>query len=416
MYIVLAFLSGILLVYLIQYRLYAKKSFDGITYNVTLSTEEVFEDEDIFFYEEISNTKWLPLPFVKVETYLPEGLQFRLIESGADGTRKSRFVRSIQSVFVLRPYETIRRTWRVNCDVRGSYTLGQVMVLTNDLIGFNQQSKQITVPPHAKNQLIVLPKTVQLDKEFTSSRYLSGDILVRRSVVSDPLRIAGVREYVNGDAMNRINWKATAAHNALMVNVEEYTQRHSFRIILNMNSRDIERVPGPPAIPSLVEDALTVAASILDAVSAEHIGVRIVTNVMPEEADPLMSAAFDETDETGKSIFISPSFFGTTDMIAALRFLARLPMRIDLSVEKMLDHIVAHPEKYVSDGNLALVSAYISERMIHFAENMEKQGVTVIFYITGSVSNASIIPDTIKVFFKIKPEATPETEKGAVSS
>ena len=215
--------------------------------------------------------------------------------------------------------------------------------------------------------------------------------------------------------MNRINWKSTAAHNALMVNVEEYTQRHSFRIILNMNSRDIERVPGPPAIPSLVEDCITIVASILDTVATEHIGVRIVTNVMPDEADPLMSAALDDTDEIGKSIFISPSFFGTTDMIAALRFLARLPMRIDLSVEKMLDHIVAHPEVYVSDGNLVFVSAYISERMIYFAKEMEKRGVSVIFYITGSVSNAAIIPDNVKVFFKIKPEAAPEKEKEAVS-
>ncbi|MBR2848609.1 MAG: DUF58 domain-containing protein [Clostridia bacterium] len=415
MYIILAVLSGILLVYLIQYKLYAKKSFDGITYNVTLNTAEVFEGEDVLFYEEISNTKWLPLPFLKVETYLPGGLRFRLIQSDSDGKRRSFFTSSIQSVFVLKPYETIRRTWRVNCDVRGAYTLGEVMAVTNDLIGFNQQSRQITVPPTARNQLVVLPRTLELDKEFTSSKYLSGDILVRRSIVSDPLRIAGVREYVNGDPMNRINWKSTAAHNALMVNVEEYTQRHSFRIILNMNSRDIERVPGPPAIPSLVEDCITIVASILDTVATEHIGVRIVTNVMPDEADPLMSAALDDTDEIGKSIFISPSFFGTTDMIAALRFLARLPMRIDLSVEKMLDHIVAHPEVYVSDGNLVFVSAYISERMIYFAKEMEKRGVSVIFYITGSVSNAAIIPDNVKVFFKIKPEAAPEKEKEAVS-
>ncbi len=400
MYIAIGLFAGILLVYLLQHYIYKKKSFDGVEYSVTLNTAEIFEDEDVLLYEEIRNRKWLPLPFVKVETHLPDGLQFRLIRTAPDGTRTSEFAKSIQSIFVLRPYQMIRRTWRVNCDVRGEYTLGKVTVVTSDLLGLEKMSREFTVPASPKNQLVVLPRTVDLARQFTSSKYLSGDILVQRSIVSDPLRLAGIREYVSGDPMNRINWKSTAAHGELMVNIEEYTQRHSFRIILNMNSRDIERVPGPPAIPSFVEGCVTVVASILDAVSTEHIGVRVVSNVLPPEADALMTAAVSETDEVGQKIFISPSFFGTGDMIAALRFLSRLPMQIDISVEKMMDHIVAHPEAYTEGGNLVFVSAYISERMIHFAYAMRRIGVDVIFYITSAVGNAAVIPDDITVFFK----------------
>ena len=63
--IYLAILLAAVLVYLTQMRLYAKKTREGLSYTVRLSTEEVFEDEDIFYYDELVNDKLLPLPFLK---------------------------------------------------------------------------------------------------------------------------------------------------------------------------------------------------------------------------------------------------------------------------------------------------------------------------------------------------------------
>jgi len=395
-----ALAAAILAVYLIQYFIYKKRSFDGLRYDVTVSAAEVFEGEDVFLNEEISNAGLLPLPFVKVDTSLPDGLSYRLIDSAEDGSRTGRLANSVQSVFVLRPYQKIKRTWRVNCGVRGEYSLGQVMIVTNDLIGFNQQSRMITVRPTSRNHLTVLPRTAELEREFTASRYLSGDMLVQRSVVSDPLRLCGVREYAAGDPMNRINWKSTAAHGGLMVNLEEFTQRHQFNLVLNMNSRDIEHVPGPPSIPYAVEACITVVASILDAVASENIEVSLITNTLPPDVQETDTAAVDDEDEVGREIFLSEPLAGTHDMLGALRLLAALPMHIGVSVEKMLDHIVSHPDVYISGGNLVFVSAYLSERMIHFAYAMRAQGIEVVFYITGASNNAMIIPEDIRVVFK----------------
>lgn len=398
--LIAALLAALIAAYLIQYGIYRSHSFDGLRYDVTLSADEVFEGEDIFLSEEITNACALPLPFVKVDTILPDGLCYRLIDSARDGSRTGRLTGSVQSIFVLRPHEKIRRTWRVHCRTRGDYSVGQVTVVTNDLIGFNQRAKSITVPPSSRNRIVVLPRTVSLSREFTSSRYLSGDITVRRSIVSDPLRLCGVREYMSGDPMSRINWKATAVHGALMVNVEEFTQRHQFNLVLNMNSRDIERVPGPPSIPSYIEPCITVAASILEAVADENISVRLITNTMPPEATEIMCAAQNEEDTIGRDIFVSPPLSGKTDMLGALRLLAALPLHISVSVEKMLDHIVAYPQSYTSGGNLVVVSAYLSERMIHFARLMQRYGAEVIFYITGSSDNTPFIPEDVHVCFR----------------
>ena len=38
--------------------------------------EEGFEDEDIFYYDELVNDKLLPIPFLKVNSDLPQGLYF----------------------------------------------------------------------------------------------------------------------------------------------------------------------------------------------------------------------------------------------------------------------------------------------------------------------------------------------------
>ena len=67
--LIAALLIAIVAVYLIQYRIYRDRTFDGIRYDVTLSADEVFEGEDIFLHEEIANASILPLPFVKTLYY-----------------------------------------------------------------------------------------------------------------------------------------------------------------------------------------------------------------------------------------------------------------------------------------------------------------------------------------------------------
>ena len=47
---------------------------------MSLSRNEVFEGEQLYLYEEITNDKLLPIPYAKIETELPEGLSFILLD------------------------------------------------------------------------------------------------------------------------------------------------------------------------------------------------------------------------------------------------------------------------------------------------------------------------------------------------
>ena len=401
--IYIAIVLAAVAVMMIQAHIFRKKAFEDLGYSVSLSVREVFEGEEIYLYEEIRNDKLLPLPFLKVDTELPDGLSFHILEEDPKkGTRKDTYPRVIHSLFVLKSRQMVRRRWRVRCDVRGTYHLGNATLLADDVFGTSPVVKVIEASrgvPAAT--VVVLPKAVDLERNFTASRYTSGDFLVQSSLLTDPLLKAGVRSYMPGDPMNRINWTQTAIRGELMTNVEEFTNRHQFNIIMNMQARDIEKViPGPPSNRATVEMCMTVVASILDGVAAESIPVRFICNTPPDQFGEDMNAARGEGDAVGARVFVSPVFRGTPSVIGALRMLAMLELMISVPTEKMLDHILENPYAYTSGGNMIFVSSYLDERMINFTYAMRRMGVTVIFYITSTSINAHIIPEDIEVHFR----------------
>lgn len=399
--IYLAVVLAAMFVFLLQAKVYRRHAFDNLEYKVSLSSDEVFEGSELYLYEEIANKKLLPLPFLKVDTELPEGLVFRINEKNdKTGEIKETHPRIIHSIFVLRGNQVIKRRWRIICNTRGTYHLGAVSMLADDIFGSYPNAKVISPEDCNGAVVTVLPRAIDLQSEFTKSRFTNGDFIVSSGLLTDPLIKAGVRDYISGDPINRINWLQTAAHDRLMVNIEEFTNKHAFNIILNMQSRDMEKnIPGPPSRRETVELCLTVAASVLDKVSSENIPIRLISNTPPAEI--YEEKAYYEDDD---KLFVSPSFRGKNDMLTALRILAKIELMVSEPVEKMMDKIIEDPYPYTGGGNIIFVSSYISERMINFAYALRSSGISCIFYITSASNNAMIIPDDIEVHFKTYKE------------
>ena len=411
--IYLVILSAALLIFFAQKLYYKKHAFTGLEYSVDFSVREVFEHEEFYVYEQISNNKTLPVPFLKVDTELPEGLSFHIIEKDDDGALRDTFPRVIHSVFVLRGKQVIRRRWRVHCNTRGTYRLGSVTLMAEDIFGTDQIVRVIS-PDQKDSAVTVLPRAIDLDKHFTVSKFTNGDFSVESGLLTDPLVKAGMREYIAGDPMNRINWKQSAVHDKLMVNLEDYTNRHQFNIIMNMQSRDFEKkIPGVPGSRFPVELCLTVVASILDRVSSENITVKLFSNTYPrgytEDTD-----TGDKSDILSK-IYISPPFRGKNDMLDALRTLAAFELMISVPIERLLDVIAADPYYFSDGGNIIFVSSFLNERMINFCYMLRQRGVRCIFYITSSNINASIIPDDIEVHYRTYTDSSDILREGALN-
>ena len=355
-----------------EYNIYRRRAFGHLRYTATFSSSEVMVGDDVYLFEEIKNEGHLPIPYLKADTDLPEGLEFTLIETNlTDGSRKIRSVRSIRSVFVLHSNSRIRRRWRVRAKKRGEYRLGGAVVSVGDILGLNTVSARLEPKEGGRTSVTVLPLPEPLDGSFASSRMLCGDVISALCPV----------------------------HGRLMVNIEERTVRHRFSVLLNMNSRPIEQHPSVPSDPGSVERCITVAASLLDRIAAEDVPVRLFVNA-PPPADCTVCEPIYAADGEGELSAYGP-WRGRSRMLDALRALARLPLEISMPPERAFDLIAASPSLFGENENLIVVSPYIDERMLNFCRVLRTGGVNTVFYIATTRNSAGVIPGDVDVFFSL---------------
>ena len=392
----IAILVALALLLTVQNRLYRKRGLQELQYTSEFGAREAFCGDYIYMFETLSNAKKLPLPYVKVNTDLDEGLVFTVLEE-VRGERRISEVSGIQSIFVMKADGSIRRRWRLRCKKRGVYLPPTSLLIASDLFGFETLTASSGRRDDDEDRaLTVLPSVIDLASSFYSPTQLSGDVISNHCPVTDPMTLAGAREYVPDDPMNRINWKSSAVHAALMVNVEERTVRHTFGVVLNMSSRIVEKDPHTPSDTDAIERCITVAASIFDSAAERDIPVRLYANTAKT---PLLCESV-EPEGDGAGILLTPFMTGRGRTLELLRILAHIKMEISIPAETMLDHIAAHPELYADCMNLVIVSAYIDSRITGLYETMRAYGTNVICYLTTGRNDTASIPQGMEIYYR----------------
>ena len=103
------------------------------------------------------------------------------------------------------------------CNRRGYYQIGPLVLETGDLFGLHRRYRVATEP----HFLLVYPEVVPLEGYDIASRRPIGEIRLQHRLYEDPTRIAGVRRYEAGDPLNRVHWRATARTGVLHSKVYE---------------------------------------------------------------------------------------------------------------------------------------------------------------------------------------------------
>jgi uncharacterized protein (DUF58 family) len=200
----------------------------------------------------VENRLPLPLPWIELDDEFPEVL--------APSTGRNLHPIGSERVAVshslgLWAYQRIRRRSWLRCQARGAWRLGPMRVRISDPFGLMVREVRLENPA----QLVVYPLVAPIERFGLSAQSPFGDRKSSFRLLEDPLRVAGVRPYAQGDEPRRIHWKATARSAELQTKVYDPSTRHTLAVFVDIRTYQ-RTVYGYD--PLLAELAISAAASI----------------------------------------------------------------------------------------------------------------------------------------------------------
>lgn len=248
----LAYAMYVLLGVLLVSRFLARSWTEQVTADRQCPVHEAEIGEKIRVTVTLRNEGLLPVPWLIAEDLLPRHTlkaphpRLRI----TDGNR-------LRAAF-LRSRNKSRLTYTLQPQMRGYYQIGPVILEGGDLFGLYRRFRVATAP----HFVLVYPRIVPLLGYDLASRRPIGEIRLSMRLYEDPTRIGGVREYMRGDPLNRIHWRATARQGSLHSKVYEPSTVAGASILLDFN-RKAYHARGEPFRSEL---GVTAAVSLANAI------------------------------------------------------------------------------------------------------------------------------------------------------
>src|SRR5262249_33487389 len=173
--------------------------------------------------------------------------------------------------------------YQVNFLMRGYYQIGPLLIESGDLFGLHRRFR-VETKPHF---VLVFPKVLPLEGYDLASRRPIGEVRLTHRLFEDPTRIAGVRNYLPGDPLNRIHWRATAPTAALPCKTHQPPCGAGMTLLLDFH---LASYPAR-AEPHRSELAVTAAASLANAVYQTGQQIGFITNAR-DAADRVREEGF----------------------------------------------------------------------------------------------------------------------------
>lgn len=248
-------ITGVILglLFLGQRFIYDKFWNRGLLTDLDFDKYEMFEGEQGVLMETIINDKQLPLPVIRVKFIASRFFRF---ENTITSQNTDNYYRN--DSFRMGRREKVVRKLPFIAEKRGVYRITSMDIIGNDLFFTKMMVGSVDVD----REMYVLPKPYEFDALRLSLQLLNGDMTSKRHILDDPFTYRGVREYMPGDPMKDINWKATARTGELRVNLRDYTSVRYIRIFVNVCDQGIWKKSNE------VEASFNIAAGLVRFVSS----------------------------------------------------------------------------------------------------------------------------------------------------
>lgn len=315
----------------------------------------------------------VPIPWVILEDLMPEdAVNPRHPFLKVRGKRLK-----VLSMFSM---QTEEFSYQLECMHRGFFQIGPVFAEMGDPFGFMRRYRVGCQPFY----LLVLPRITPLLGYDLTSRRPIGEIRMTMKIFEDPTRIAGIREYVPGDPMSRIHWKASARTGVFQCKVFEPSCLAGAMILLDFH----EALFPPRGEPFRSELAIDTAVSLAHSVCALNQPFGIATNATDaafniQESDEEAEAASRAEARTfmldaGKPHHLQPMFLPSRRGVEHLQLLREMMGRAiksdSLRFSEMVREVSVHLPR---DLTLVAVLSGVTEESAMVLGNLKQQGFAV---------------------------------------
>ena len=308
-----------------------------------------------FLYEkvpvklELINRHWLPVPWLQLAETLPLEL---IVPS------------TYRSVTTLGPYDRQQFTYLLHADRRGYYSIGPLHIRSGDLIGLNEEVDT----EGTTDRLIVYPKIIPFTKVRLPSRSPIGTLRHTQPIFEDPSRVRGKRDYVAGDSLRRVDWKATATVGRLQVKQFEPSIALETVIFLNLNADEYERRTRLDA----TELAIVIAASLANWIIAQRQSVGLNVN----GADPI---------GLGEQPQMLMPRKGRAHLTHILDVLARIRSIPTTPFVQLLQRETPH---LAWGTTVILITGLVDDVLFDEIFRAQRAGLNIVLILCGTVKNA----------------------------
>lgn len=170
-----------------------------------------------------------------------------------------------------------RATWRARtvCKQRGRFQLGPVVATSGDPFGLFR--KRIFLIE--SRDMLVLPRVLPISNFVLFSGGLPGRGRTSRRALQTTTNATTIREYMAGDALNRIHWRSSAHFNKLMVKEFDLDPAMDVWIILDLH----DEVQAGEGEHSTEEYGVTIAATVATFLLRQDLSLGMIVNAEHRE-------------------------------------------------------------------------------------------------------------------------------------
>ncbi|MCA0173721.1 DUF58 domain-containing protein [Bacillus sp. RAR_GA_16] len=227
-----------------------------------VSHTELTDGQELTITINVERNSRFPLFYLVVEDVLPEKLVSYAKETSSNYQKRSLAL----LLPMFRKSLTFRYT--IQSIPRGEYHFKKIRCKTGDLFGFVQHENVI----EREQSIYVLPNY----QEISWSPYnqqLSGTRPSPRKADLDYSTAVSVRDYVPGDKLSWIDWKATARGSKLLTKQFEQQISQDYMVFLDRETAHYGRIESP-----LFEKAVRLAASVTNAALKQNAMIGLVSS------------------------------------------------------------------------------------------------------------------------------------------